>query len=196
MQSQGDYYQNIVAETVKRFPDHSIVEIGTDGGTTAIRALDAMKKFTGWFFTIDPYGDKPYKAGDDTMNSMGYTDKRYMEIIPQLYQYAQKKGVKYLHWKITSLDWMKIWEGIDFWHDDNGHGKLEFSLAYLDGDHSWHPVEEEFNYFYDRIPEGGYIIIDDFNLLGGEETVRRQLPHKGTWHFNYEDDHHRCYLQK
>ena len=197
MQGQGEYYYRIVKETAQRFPDYSIVEIGTDGGTTAFWALKALKElnFKSWFFTIDPYGDKPYKAGVDTQSSnMGYNDKSYLKTITQLYKYASEEDINYLHWKLTSLDWIKIWDQIEFWND--GGKDIKFSLAYLDGDHAWDPVKDEFDFFYDRIPVGGYIVIDDFDLLGGEKEVKQRLTHPGTWFFNYDDNHHRCYFQK
>jgi len=196
MEKQGKYYHDTVNEVVEKFPHHSIVEIGTDGGTTAFWALKAMKNFKGWFFTIDPYGDKPYKAGSDVQGSnMGYNDKHYMNTIPTIYKMAQEKGINYLHWKLTSLDWMKIWDEIEFWND--GGKEVKFSMAYLDGDHAWDPVMDEFKFFYDRIPKGGYIVIDDFNLLDGEAEVRlRTKGFDGEWYFNYDDNHHRAYFKK
>lgn len=195
---QGEYYYDIVKQTVQKFPDLSIVEIGTDGGNTAFWAMKAFRElnFKSWFFTIDPYGDKPYKAGGDTQGTnMGYNDKSYMTTVPQLYKFASQHGINYLHWKLTSLDWMKIFPQVTFWTGGSS-ADLKFSMAFLDGDHNWDPVEAEFNFFYDRIPEGGYIVIDDFNLLGGEPEVRQRITREGKWFFNYDDNHYRCYFQK
>lgn len=191
---QGEYYHSIVKETVKKFPNHAIVEIGTDGGTTAFWAMKAMHNSESWFFTIDPYGDKPYKTGEQVAKNLGYNDKNYRRTIAQLYRYALEHDINYLHWKLTSQDWMKIWDKVEFWNDQNKD--IKFSLAYLDGDHAWDPVQEEFDFFYERIPVGGYIVIDDFDLLGGEAEVKKRIKQKGKWFFNYDDNHHRCYFQK
>lgn len=198
--SQGQYYKDKVAETIQKFdPSHLVVEIGTDSGTTAHYALQALKEANDkrWFFTIDPYGDKPYKAGMDVQGSnMGYNDKHYMSAVSGLYQYANENELNYLHWKLLSTDWMKIYPEIAFWSDGTIL-KPKFALAYLDGDHNWDPVFDEFVWFYNHMPSGGVIVIDDFNLLEGENEVRRRLKHyEGMWYFNYDDKHHRAYFTK
>lgn len=199
MQSQGQAYHDILLETLKRLPDLPVVEIGTDGGTTAIWAMRALKENNDkrWFFTIDPYGDKPYKAGDSLGGKeMNYNDKHYMDVIPTLYRYAKESSLNYLHWKLLSLDWMKIFPQVAFWSDGSVI-KPQFAFAFLDGDHNWDPVAEEFLWFYERMPSGGVICIDDFNLLNGENEVRLRFRGlSGEWFFNYDDAHYRCYFTK
>ncbi|QGH73311.1 MAG: methyltransferase [Siphoviridae sp. cttb18] len=200
MKSQGDYYKEKLEETLKVLPDLPIVEIGTAGGTTAFYALECLKKNNDkrWFFTIDPYGDKPYQAGGSILDSaMGYNDKLYAEMMKKLYSFAYENELSYLHWKLTSLDFMKIFPQIEFWSSEWVKLKPKFAWAFLDGDHSWNPVKEEFDFFYNHMPKGGVICIDDFNLLEGENEVRQRLNgYEGTWHFNYDDDHYRCYFTK
>ena len=72
----------------------------------------------------------------------------------------------------------------------------QFAFAFLDGDHHWNPVFEEFMWFYERMPEGGVICIDDYNLIGGETEVRQRITVAGDWFFNEADGHYRCYFTK
>lgn len=198
MKSQGEFYKEKVSEAIERFPSLPIVEIGVDAGTTAIYALEVMarRKSKQWFFTIDPYGDKPYKSGISTAHSMGYNDTLYRSAMHQIKQCAFANTLNHCHWKLTSMDFMKIWPQIEFW-DDGAIMKKKFAFAFLDGDHDWDPVAYEFTWFFERMETGAIICIDDFNLLGGEHIVRQRLGgFRGTWQFNYDDNHYRCYFTK
>lgn len=199
MQSQGQTYYDKLSETLKVLPGLPIVEIGTDGGTTAFWAMKALKDNNDkrWFFTIDPYGDKPYKAGDSLMGKeMKYNDAHYRGTLGAIKKYVSEHDLNHCHWKLTSLDWMKIWPQIEFWADGEVV-KDRFAFAFLDGDHNWNPVYDEFKWFYERMPKGGVICIDDFNLLNGEPEVRlRFRGFEGEWFFNYDDAHYRCYFTK
>jgi hypothetical protein len=200
MNSQGEFYYNKVKDTIAQFgSEYSVAEIGTDGGTTAFWAMKAMKDVGDkkWFFTIDPYGDKPYKAGLEIQgHNMGYNDNHYRSTVSRLSKYAMEADLHHLHWKLTSLDFMKIYPQITFWSEG---AKLRgvFCFAMLDGDHNWDPVMQEFEWFLERMPSGGVICIDDFNLLNGEAEVRSRLEkYQGKWEFNYDDNHYRCYFTK
>jgi hypothetical protein len=153
-----------------------------------------------WLHTIDPYGDKPYFAGPSILGAgMGYNDNSYSKTQVELWKLALEKEVNYCHWKQTSLDWIKTFPQTTFWAEGRGidASKMKFSVAYLDGDHAWSPVKEEFDFFYERMPTGGLIVIDDFNYLGGEsEVLQRFANYLGEWYFNYDDSHYRCYFTK
>lgn len=201
MISQGEYYQEKITEAIKKIPHLPIVEIGTAGGTTALHALEVLKKNEDkrWFFTIDPYGDKPYKAGGSTMDvAMGYNDKLYRGTINKLYNFAFETELNYLHWKITSLDFIKIYKELEMWSSEWGRKQgQQFAFAFLDGDHNWDPVKQEFDFFYNNMPSGGIICIDDFNLLEGEKEILMRLGgYEGNWDFCYSDNHYRCYFTK
>lgn len=199
--SQGEYFYSKVLETIKKFDDvYAVVEIGTDRGTTAFLAMkaiaDAISKK--WFFTIDPYGNKPYLAGDTTYNSqMGYNDNAYRITQSELKAVAQHDDVNHVHWKLTSSDFMKIIDQVCFWSNGTCYQDIKYCFVYLDGDHHWSVVGKEFEWFYKKMPSGGVISIDDYNLLGGEEEVRRWLgTYDGKWFFNQDDGHCRCYFTK
>src|SRR5690349_11553217 len=143
MMFQGEYYKEKVLETIKKFDDnYAIVEIGTDKGTTAFWAMKALAeaKSKRWFFTIDPYGDKPYLAGSSTFGyQMGYNDPSFRDTIATIKNLAKRDELNHCHWKLTSLDFFKIWPQIEFWTDGGNKANMQFCFAYLDGDHNWHP---------------------------------------------------------
>lgn len=177
-------------------------EVGTNGGTSAIWTMRALKENNSarWFFTIDPYGDKPYKAGQDTMGTnMGYNDALYRKTMRTLAQYAEMASLNHVHFKMTSLDFMRTYPDIEFWHEGQMTKDARYGFVYLDGDHWWEPVAQEFSWFHARLAPGGKIAIDDYNLLGGESAVRQRLEanYPGEWIFQHtEDDHYRVWHTK
>lgn len=199
---QNDYYYDLVKRLDTELPpDHIFVEIGTASGTTALRAIDALgsNHSKRWLFTIDPYGDKPYSiGGTDTLKGYDYNDELYRTAMKDIKDRAYTREVNHTHWNMRSQDFMKVFEQIEFWSDGSIQ-KPKFGLAYLDGEHSWNPVGEEFRWFYHRMPVGSVLSIDDYDLIGGEDRVREELgglTQDGEWFFNTVDAHHRCYFTK
>lgn len=198
---QNDYYYDLVKKLDKELDlDQIFVEIGVGGGTTALRAIEALgaNHSKRWYFTIDPYGDKPYSVGDSKgLTGYKYNEDEYRSAMALIKTKAQECEVNHTHWHMRSQDFMKMFEQIEFWSD----GRImqpRFGLAYLDGEHSWDPVGDEFRWFFHRMKRG-VISIDDYDMLGGEEKVRAELgtlTDPAKWFFNTADNHHRTYYTK
>lgn len=192
----NEYLHEKVKETCVLFPeDYAVVEFGTDSGTSATWLMRSVQGTKRWVFSVDPYGDKPYKVGDQTSRAFKYDDNNYKNTMPMLYSFAKEKDVNFSHYRMTSLDWIKAFPTIDFW-SDGGRWTPKFCFAYLDGDHSYDPVVQEFNFFYEQMPSGGYIVIDDWNLLGEMNEITARCLGAGDWDFRNDDNHHRAYFKK
>lgn len=198
---QNDYHFDLIKRLDKELPqDRIFVEIGVGGGTTALRTIQALgaNNSKRWFFTIDPYGDKPYVVGD-SRHLMGYkyNEAEHRSAMAHIKMEALAREVNHTHWLMRSQDFMQFFDKIEFWSDGAIH-KPMFGFAFLDGEHSWNPVAEEFRYFYHRMDKG-VISIDDYDMIGGKERVCSELeglvPHD-EWFFNTADHHHRCYFEK
>lgn len=197
--TQNDYLESVVEGLCKKFDkSYSLVEIGVAQGTSAIRTMQAMKRAQAehWFFTVDPHGDKPYRAGGSPTRSFHYDERDYRESQQKMREFANEHGLNHYHWRLRSEDFITVFPQIEFWYEG---GKLEekFAWVFLDGEHDWEPVLKELAWFYERVPSGGVIAIDDYNLLGKEEDVRMRLEgFEGELFFNTSDDHYRVYLTK
>ncbi len=197
----NDYYEETIKKLDKELlKDLLFVEIGTASGTTAIRAIKALggNKSKRWLFSIDPYGDKPYVIGHNAeLTTYNYNDDLYRDAMADIKCEALRMEVNHTHWHMRSQDFMKIFESIEFWSEAKKQ-EPKFGFAFLDGEHAWPAVGEEFRYFYHRMPSGGVIIIDDYNLLDGDEQFIKEnfagLP--GVWVFHTEDEHYRAYFTK
>lgn len=198
---QNDFFADLIERLDEQLPKELLfVEVGTAGGQTALRAIDALGKRHSkrWYFTIDPYGDKPYVIGNQTnLLTYGYNDDAYRSTMELLKKRANEREVNHTHWHMRSQDFMKVFEQIQFW---SGGDKIkpEYGFAFLDGEHAWNPVGEELRWFYHRMPAGGVIVIDDYNLLGGdEEFIKGEFAGlSGEWYFNTTDNHFRAYFTK
>lgn len=196
----NEYYESFVQVLDGLLPQNLIfAEIGTATGTTAIWAIKALAKNNSrrWLFTIDPYGDKPYVIGDTTnLQTYGYDDKTYRKAMRDIKHEAYEREVNHTHWHMRSQDYIKFFEQIEFW-TEGGKLKPKYGMAYLDGEHAFDPVLDEFRFFYHRMPVLGTIIIDDWNLLGDEAVIREHLIGlPGVWDFRTDDNHYRAYFTK
>lgn len=198
---QNDYHFDVVKKLDKELPEERIfVEIGVGGGTSALRTIDALgaNHSKRWFFTIDPYGDKPYSVGDSKgLVGYKYNEEEHRKSMKLIKDRAYEKEVNHTHWLMRSQDFMKFFADIEFWTDGRIMQPM-FGLAFLDGEHSWDPVAQEFRYFFHKM-DTGVIAIDDFDMIGGEEKVREELgslTKPEGWFFNYTDNHHRAYYTK
>lgn len=200
MMDQGEYYYLTVKHLDEKLPSRLLfAEIGTASGTTALHAIRALgvNASKRWLFTIDPYGDKPYAIGDsEGLRSYNYNDDLYREAMKSIKELALERSVNHTHWHMRSQDFIKVFEQIEFWSGGEIQ-KPEFGLAYLDGEHTWGAVGLEFRWFWHRLASGGMIVIDDYDLIGGEDRVREELEGlNGEWFFNTSDGHYRAYYTK
>lgn len=194
----NEYLYSKIKELDDKF-DNSffMAEVGSDAGTTAIWTLRAMKENRSkrWFFSIDPYGDKPYNINGNDFTGFEYGDQKYRKTLEATSKYAQEFELNHCHWKLRSQDFMNVFPQVEFWTQGEKYKDPQFCWAYLDGEHAWNPVEQEFKWFYDRMPVGGVICIDDINLFGETTDFAGRLPYAGNWEFK-DDDCYRAYFTK
>ena len=156
-------------EQAKRFSDHSsdmdflfektlefakkipagipFVEVGTRAGGSALLFAVAIQesKIQRPLFTIDPYGNKPYLRGKEVLN-MNYNDGYYLTAMKELANFCQETKQFHYHWRMRSLDFIKIYDSIPMWFEGKEIPK-EIGFAYLDGDHEENTIQEEITWF-------------------------------------------------
>lgn len=185
--------------SIKFPPELIFVEIGTSRGISAIRILKGIKKsgIKRWFFTIDPYGNKPYKQGNEVLYDTIYGEETFRETMFKLNEYAYQNNLLYYHWRMLDTDFMKYFPQVEFWHNGKKMENSQFGLVYLDGEHTKNAVLKEFEWFYQKMPSGGIIIIDDIRFLGMENGIKQLLKDfKGEWSFQIYKYNDRGYFIK
>lgn len=164
--SMADILFNYYLALLKKVPiDSIIVEVGTRQGGLSLMFMYGINllKIRKTIFTIDPYGNKPYKQGEETLQ-LNYSDDYYYTAMGNIGLYSiGSPYINHAHWKITSIDFIKIWDLIGIW--DNGKYKkgidVKYGFVYLDGEHNDKVVADELNYFIPRLAKNGNICIDD-----------------------------------
>lgn len=164
------YFRNRVLEISKEIDEKYIFcEIGTRSGDSGIQLLSSIKESNKkrWLFTVDPYGDKPYRATTDMDargREFGYDDQCYRNGMMTLSTYAYNNDLLHYHWRMTSKDFMDNVESIEFWSNKEKID-YEFGLVFLDGEHYEGIIMQEFGWFKDRLVDNGLIIIDDIENI-------------------------------
>jgi len=196
----NEYLKLQVKKLSEKFsPDIIFIEIGTATGNSAKWILNGINEseIKRWFFTVDPYGDKPYKTSAGISNNMDYGEKSYRRAMLELNKYTYENELLYCHWRMLDSDFMKIFPEIEFWHKGGKIKNPQFGFIFLDGEHIPDVILKEFEWFYERMPSGGMIAIDDINYLDMEEGTKSLLKgFKGKFEFQTDGSNHRAYFTK
>lgn len=167
---------SLVGSLAARIPaDLLFLEIGTRAGDSAKRVLNAIANsgVGRWFFTVDPYGMRPYPMGAHVC-VLDYDDVMYRRTMRNLYALADDLGVNYCHWRMTSVDFLhnvldrqiEFWSGgASFQQSGVRAGSFQIGFAYLDGEHVPETVLEELRWVLPRLAPGGVILVDDVQML-------------------------------
>lgn len=176
-----------------------LAEVGTADGTSALWELKALaeNKSSRWLLTIDPYGGKPYRIQDALYSSFDYDEKKHRNAMQKISNFAAENELNHTHFQMRSQDFIKTFPQIEFWSAGKMYKDPKYCFAFLDGEHAYEPIFEEIEFFYPRMPVGGVIVVDDWNLLGDVHSVRSRLPLK-QWKVEFDDfdDNYRIYLTK
>lgn len=141
-----------------------------------------------WVWSVDPYGSKPFKLGMGIQQEADYNEDIYRSAMTNMSTFAEELGVKHYHWRMTSDDFMKVVETIDFW-DGGKTIAPEFGFVYIDGDHNCYTVEREMLWLVDRMPDNkSMIVLDDVPYIDMQDRpIIKRAVNEGL------HDNHRAY---
>ena len=137
----------------------NILEIGTWRGGSALVFMEAMQESgsEGMLVTVDPWGGRPYPRSGSR-----YSDADQKASILTLAQEATDRDIKWHHFKMTSLEFLKYAEGGACWYQ-SFKMPYQWELAFLDGEHIFDTVSQEIEYLIPSMLPGGTILIDNAN---------------------------------
>lgn len=170
--------------------EYAFMEIGCWKGGTTMALMQAVKDsgIDRWVFSVDPYGSKPFRLGDGIQEEADYNEEVYRDAMENFANYAKQLGVKHYHWRLTSDDFMKVIEEVEFW-DKGKVIKPKFGFVYIDGDHDGRVVEREMLWLRERMPHGkSMIAMDDVPYITvNNRPIIEQAINEGL------QDNFRCY---
>jgi len=158
---------------LKNQPEAIFCEVGNYRGGSALAMLEVIKETNPdrWLFTVDPYGARPFVCGDELIDS-DYNEDIYRDAKKLLSDYAYENKLNHYHWRLESDDFMKVLPDIYFWHNKSVIDPI-FGCVYIDGEHTPDQVKREIEFFYNRMPSGGLIILDDSPYVESEFTKKK-----------------------
>lgn len=173
------YLYELALDKAKHLPDSTpFVEVGTRSGGTTLLFLHAIANSgkPRLMFSIDPYGFKPFMQGNRTLYDL--YGEHYWKIAAKhiANMCADSNLIYYSHWKITSLDFIKIYDQIEIWHNGEVF-RDKFGFVYLDGDHCESTISQELAWFSPRLHQFGSIIVDDSEhiLYSNDKTIQAYI---------------------
>lgn len=166
-QGLEDVYQAALEASMDLPDDYMFIEAGTRAGGSALAILQAINDSGSqrWLITLDPYGDKPYKVGDEVV-TLDYGENHYRTAMKVLSEYSFDNSLNHAHFRMKSLDWMKTFESNEYWYSGEKM-QPKFGFAYLDGDHDSDTVNAEYAWLSKKTPET-QVVVDDAHYLRKE----------------------------
>ena len=186
----GEMFYEYVLRWATELPEDLIfVDIGSYKGGTTMAIMQAVHDSgkRRWVWSIDPYGTKPFRLGTGIQAEAQYDEEIYKSAMSNLSTAAQELNVAQYHWRMTSEDFMKIIEQIDF-YDQGKVIKPRFGFVSIDGDHDGEVTEKELQWFLLRMPDGGFILDDVPYIKQRGTPLVKQAVEKGL------GDNFRCYI--
>ena len=134
---------------------------------------------------IDPFGNIEYQHGDycrcpscesGWKNSpANYTNGLKREFLKNIYEWCFESKSEFLFFQLEDTEFFERFSdgvpiyshdkhiGDDNYKDNQGFKKLvdKYALVHIDGPHDLKTVQNETNFFIDRIAIGGYLVYDD-----------------------------------
>ncbi len=187
-------FANVFIEAHRRNPGCLSVEVGTRSGGSALMFLQLLKsmyqEYPPCFFTVDPYGFKPYNGGDVSGAPL-YGDLHYLEMKKNLSEFSN-----HVHFQMKSTDFFSRMRGLEYWRpgaftapvmnvsdmttvyvpvgEARKAGNLAFCL--LDGEHDLSTVDAELGRLF-----GGWMAKDGLVIVDNVDTDPKVRPMLEKW---------------
>ena len=156
-------YLDIFREAHRSTPGGVSVEIGTRAGGTALMFLLALREMyerPPFLLTVDPYGEKPYRAGVVDQTEYVYGDGFYVQAKTLLAPFAN-----HAHFLMRSEDFWSLAQ-TPLWRDGGTQRIGDLTFVFLDGDHSPPAVVADAAMAMRWLRPGGTVLIDNINWSG------------------------------
>lgn len=159
-----DYLFKMMSQRAISTPEGiPFLEFGVRAGGSAMLALWAIKEsgIQRPMITVDPYGDKSWKAADNRIiENDGYGEDYFRQTQNLLTDFCVNNKLDWWHYRMTDVDFMKIWDDLEVWYQGK-RLKKQFGFVYLDAEHAPDVILREYEWAKDRMFPGGMISIDD-----------------------------------
>jgi len=183
---------NILEEAIREIKNVSgmICEIGVRTGGSSELIIDTLldnEDLDRHLICVDPYGDIPYPEGDSIV-SHDYNNKMRDESLADIYGYSRKKRVN-LHFLVLDDTefFNRYTDGFPVYNKKKSI-LSKYALVFLDGPHSTEKINEEINFFKDKMSEGSIIVFDDIQMYNLPELDGFELIQKGIFKASYKKD--------
>lgn len=159
----------------------AVIEIGTRKGGSSMVIMDAMglEEKHRFFITVDPYGDKPYPLDTKKKISFDYGEHHYKDACMNLaVKSLEIPQICWTHFRVRSQDFIDHLGRVQLFLKGEKYilnRDFLYSFVYLDGEHNTETVKKEIEYFFPRICEDGYILIDNSDQISIKQAISSSM---------------------
>jgi len=182
MQTDSIEY-DILINAIRRIHniDGFTCEIGVREGGSSQIILDTLKKTNQnkVHIAIDPFGNIDYQHWENRIDKLQYTNKMKNNMLKNLYTYCSLNNMEVLYFPLEDTEFFKRYsDGVPV-YNENKYIINTYALVFFDGPHTTNSVKNEFDFFYNKIPNGGIIVFDDINQYPHMENLDNYIKNKG-----------------
>ncbi len=174
----GDSLESeILAEALKVSTDVEglTLEIGARCGGSTLVFLDhhATTREGKSHIAIDPFGGIPYHYLNVCMKTGIYTNSIRDMFVIELFNKCKEHELNAVYFQLEDTEFFKRFpDGVPIYENNKKTVVSKYSCVFIDGQHTLVSVQNAFEFFKDRISQGGTIVFDDID----------QYPHMEEFH--------------
>tara|TARA_B100001778_G_scaffold73747_1_gene59027 strand:- start:3029 stop:3712 length:684 start_codon:yes stop_codon:yes gene_type:complete len=177
----GEY--NILINAVEKVinVDGMTCEIGVREGGSSKIILDTLKKTNQnkVHIAIDPFGNIDYEHWENRKDKLDYTNKMKNNMLKNLYSYCSLNNMECLYFPLEDTEFFKRFpDGIPIYNEKK-YIINSYAMVFFDGPHTTELIKKEFDFFYNKIPNGGTIVFDDINQYPHMDNLDNYIKDKG-----------------
>jgi len=140
-------------------------EIGVREGGGTKKILDVLKS-TGQnkiHVAIDPFGNIEYEHWETKKERLDYTNTMKHTMLKNLYTYCSENSMEVLFFPLEDTEFFARYANGVPVYNEYKYIYNTYALVFFDGPHTSALVQQEFDFFANKIPVGGVIIFDDID---------------------------------
>jgi len=156
-------------------------EIGVREGGGSRVIMETLRKSgqSKIHIAIDPFGNIDYEHWENKKEKLDYTNHMKNRMLKNLYTYCSETNAECLFFPLEDTEFFERYgDGVPVY---NEYKKIinQYALVFLDGPHTTALVKNEFDFFRNKIPVGGFIIFDDIDQYPHMDTLDSYILENG-----------------
>lgn len=129
---------------------------------------------------IDPFGSLPYEWQQDTIAPWVYDNTMRNRAIADLMNLTNGSSTNFIFFNMTDAEYFKRFaDGVPVFLGGKSYLEVQYALVHFDAVHSIEAIENQIDFFNDRVAQKARFVFDDVVGFYDHDRVQRKLQSLG-----------------